>query len=45
MMNSKKVVADTGGVQKESDILAGACITIIVFFFAPAEEVIVKVKI
>jgi hypothetical protein len=44
MMNSKKVVADTGGVQKDLDILAGACITIIVFF-APAEEVIVKVKI
>ena len=44
-MNSKKVVVpDTGGVQKELDILARACITIIVFF-APAEEVIVKVKI
>jgi hypothetical protein len=44
MMNSKKVVADAGGVQKESDILAWGCITIIVFF-APSEEVLVKVKI
>jgi hypothetical protein len=44
MMNSKKVVADTEGVQKESDILAGVGITISAFF-APEEEIIVKAKI